>query len=98
MNDKQKAKLQLKSGAPSAGSYGLAITECLGEIDRLQAELDDRTKAGRELACSLGGCIDDSEDSWGQEEIHALFSRACRLWPWCDPRNAADTQAESRKD
>ena len=71
-------------------SDGPLMRDAANEIDRLEAELDERTKAARYITCCLGGAGDDSEDGWDHDNIRCLFDHVCEKWPWCDPRKAAD--------
>lgn len=68
--------------------------ELIADIERLEAELAERTKVARYITCCLGGAGDDSEDGWDPDGIISLFGYVCREWPWCDPRNAAEEKGK----
>ena len=89
MNDKRLAVLRHRYDTKRPITFA-ACGEMLNEIDSLQAELDERTKAGRYITCVLGGAGDDSEDGWDHDHIRSMFDHVCLQWPWCDPRNPAD--------
>ena len=63
-------------------------------IERLKADVDERTKAARYITCCLGGTGDSSPGRWDRKAVRNLFAHVCRTWPWCDPRKA---EAETKR-
>jgi len=61
------------------------------EIERLQRELFECTRAGRIITTMLGrlaGAIPGVR--YRHKEARELFEHACREWPWCTPCEVAE--------
>ena len=67
------------------------------EVQRLQEELAERTKAARYIMLCLGSASaesDEDSDEMSHTEIASMFSYVCEQWPWCDPRNTEQKGGE----